>query len=1448
MNPSNSTVRPRNRRLPPSINQHGRGEPSSPPRFEVVRPPEENFFEIEVFQSKSFKQRNAAREITYRAKLKNPSEDVTLNNLLHHLHAMFDSILIEAREEYGDKGVIRIYISHPKLEKPIIVPPVYLGYLDSEGILDYIDSVLYSAGDIPADDTLEINTGIVNLIEGSGRKSITNIDKDVVNKRAFITIKNTDNSCLPRAIAVGYRHLMSKKKGDKESQLHYNRIRDSRNKTQKIEAEKLRQNVGIPEDRAGRIEDIHLYENFLKVGIVVMSARIGNKRIYAGSPKYEDKIFIYHKDSGSGGHFDTIVRINALMAKSYYCITCDKGFKSRTSHKCKVWCNICGQNNCKLSLPVKCEDCNKVCRSQDCYDAHKKENTNGRGKNKDKPIASLCNQYWSCPECEVSLKRDSRKPEEHECGEVKCKVCHEYYLDQDNHYCHMRAFTSDVKPEKFIFYDFECMQEDGKHIPNLVVAHSICSKCESRPVTATDKCSYCGSRCAFCNKYNSEEQDYERNPCEGCGHRQKIFSGPTTKDEFCTWLINEQHKNFSVIAHNARAYDAYFIYEYLMRNSIVPEPSIFSGSKIMYMKVGRGLNIRLIDSLNFLPMPLANLPKSFGLTEKKKGFFPHFYNTKDHQADVLEHLPDMKFYDPDAMSKDRRTEFLEWYEKNKSRPFDFQQEMTEYCISDVDILLNACWKFRELLITETGTKVSTTDVDTLIETTSFKDAVDPFSYLTIASVCMGVCRSKFLRETWSVLTQEEAKEDCNHGIDCKCQWYEARKCSATSSLEILYHNEWTPSETFQIVKDKFVKSPIALIPCHGYSGRDNHSKDALEWLKYLEKEWIDKGKTISIQHARHDHGEKIIMCQGNTKLLKYKVDGYFEYEGLKYVCEYHGCNFHGCVTCYPRDRETTMNDNKSMAQRYRETKLKEKRLADAGYIVISRWSCEFNRQKKQNPQMQDYLNSLKIEEPINIRDCYFGGRTNALTLYKKFEQGEKGFYVDFTSLYPDILKYRRFPVSHPERIIKDFASLYMEKCDGDCFFHPCRGSHWKIPYFGIMKATFLPPQNLLHPVLPIKCNGKLKFPLCYKCACEESKICNCKEDERSFTHTYCTPEIEVAINMGYKITHIHEVLHYKETEMYDKKTKKGGLFTGYINTFLKLKQQASGYPSYIHNEEEKNKYIQEYYSHEGILLDKNLIQKNPGLRSLSKLALNSFYGKFGQRTNLKKTKFITDIEVFYNILTDPSKIVTDFHIMTEDIIELEYKSSEDFEPLSVNTNVTIAAFCTSWARLKLWSEMNKLGNRVLYHDTDSIIFNVSNESDYIPKLGEYLGELTSELTCKELNCKIENCSGHWIEEFVSCGPKNYSYRVNTGEVVCKVRGFSLNYRNSQILNFESMKEALFAWKDKTPLEILTIKTEIVRDKHNPKVINRSVAKHYGVVYDKRKMLPDFSTLPFGFKQ
>ena len=79
-----------------------------------------------------------------------------------------------------------------------------------------------------------------------------------------------------------------------------------------------------------------------------------------------------------------------------------------------------------------------------------------------------------------------------------------------------------------------------------------------------------------------------------------------------------------------------------------------------------------------------------------------------------------------------------------------------------------------------------------------------------------------------------------------------------------------------------------------------------------------------------------------------------------------------------------------MAQIYGETVLKKNRLEKLGYIVLNKWSCEFALEKKQEA-IQNYITSLGLQQGINLRDCYFGGRTNALVLHNIFQAGEKGF-------------------------------------------------------------------------------------------------------------------------------------------------------------------------------------------------------------------------------------------------------------------------------------------------------------------------------------------------------------------------------------------------------------------------------------------------------------------------
>ena len=57
---------------------------------------------------------------------------------------------------------------------------------------------------------------------------------------------------------------------------------------------------------------------------------------------------------------------------------------------------------------------------------------------------------------------------------------------------------------------------------NVIIIIIICPKCEDDPITEKATCNNCGSRCTFCDKFNKEENEYERYPCPGCGKR--LFS------------------------------------------------------------------------------------------------------------------------------------------------------------------------------------------------------------------------------------------------------------------------------------------------------------------------------------------------------------------------------------------------------------------------------------------------------------------------------------------------------------------------------------------------------------------------------------------------------------------------------------------------------------------------------------------------------------------------------------------------------------------------------------------------------------------------------------------------------------------------------------------------------------------------------------------------------------
>ncbi|KAG8239990.1 hypothetical protein J437_LFUL018632 [Ladona fulva] len=350
---------------------------------------------------------------------------------------------------------------------------------------------------------------------------------------------------------------------------------------------------------------------------------------------------------------------------------------------------------------------------------------------------------------------------------------------------------------------------------------------------------------------------------------------------------------------------------------------------------------------------------------------------------------------------------------------------------------------------------------------------------------------------------------------------------------------------------------------------------------------------------------------------------------------------------------------------------------------------------------------------------------------------------------------------------------------------------------GLIECTVLPPPRLYHPVLPCRVNGKLMFLLCRTCASGEcQKGCDHSDEERSITGTWVSEEVKVAVREGYRIVKVHEVWQYKTT-IYNPDTGEGGLFKEYIDFFLKIKQEASGFSGWCNSNKDRSRYLASFYERERIHLEGDNIKINPGMRQLAKLMLNSFWGRFGNRENLPRCSIIRTREELLSRIMAPHVEMSRLVPVNDDVVFGCWTEREDsLKPLPVYVTV-------------IWS----------------------------PPTGDYLGDLTDEVG-----------SGSFIEEFVSGGPKNYALKIrcrSTGlyKTICKVRGITINSANEGDVSFDRLKAMVM--EEAPPLDV-RYQNRIGRVLPF-KVVSRPETKTFRVVYSKRRRVDSFHTLPYGYK-
>jgi hypothetical protein len=339
--------------------------------------------------------------------------------------------------------------------------------------------------------------------------------------------------------------------------------------------------------------------------------------------------------------------------------------------------------------------------------------------------------------------------------------------------------------------------------------------------------------------------------------------------------------------------------------------------------------------------------------------------------------------------------------------------------------------------------------------------------------------------------------------------------------------------------------------------------------------------------------------------------------------------------------------------------------------------------------------------------------------------------------------------------------------------------------------------------------------------------CPHTDAERSLTGTWVTAELQKALELGYRLDCIHEVWHFPQTSQ--------DLFASYINTFLKLKQEVSGFPDGCETPQQQQDYINDILQREGIAMNPAHIEKNPVRRTIAKLFLNCLWGKFAQRLQLPHTQYLTEEEELQQKLKDATlqikgiELLENIHHPERDMMLINYNEKEEFVEDCPFGNVVLACFTTAHARLHLYETLQPLGERVLYFDTDSIIYQ-HDEAQFNPTIVNSLGGWTDEL------------GGDQIKKYMSGGPKNYAYETRGGQSVCKVKGLTLNYRASQIVSPATLEKMLKGEEE----EVHVHYPHFIQRTHQHDVRTVPLDKKYQIVYDKRQRVHQYNTLPYGY--
>jgi hypothetical protein len=606
------------------------------------------------------------------------------------------------------------------------------------------------------------------------------------------------------------------------------------------------------------------------------------------------------------------------------------------------------------------------------------------------------------------------------------------------------------------------------------------------------------------------------------------------------------------------------------------------------------------------------------------------------------------------------------------------------------------------------------------------------------------------------------------------------------------------------------ENSMGIIPPWGYKSPRAYSNKGVIWLEYMACKLHSH-----IKHARNGGEAKI---DGGMY-----VDGFIppevgdDHKG--HVLEFVGCHTHGCLTCY---KPETTNPRCGSTMRTLNDQYISRRsiICGNGYKYTEVWEHEYDSDVKTDVSLKEIITRLDLQEPLKPRECLYGGRVEPFRLFTEVDEALEELikYLDVNSLYPFVQRFFTFPEGHPDVLLSPPAVE----------FH-----NW----FGLIKLRITPPSDLWLPVLPLRLNGKLYFTLCYTCTITTNTgKCEHNYKMRGWVGSYPTPEVKLAVEKGYTIDKVYEVWNW------DENSRTNDLFTSYINSFLKLKLMGSGFPRVDMSDDEKSEFARELSEREGIEIDMHEIEDNPGIRALGKQVVNSLWGKICQNTDKSKTVYITEPSEYFGLLIEDKYNVQDVRKVNDNMIEVTYTTPAELTQPHAFVNHAVASFVTSYARLHLYSFMEKLGENLLYADTDSVVFITGPGMPDLPT-GPCLGEMSCEIYSTH---KVHDS----IKSFVTVGPKSYGYQLKDNpNIQCvKCKGITLNYNTCKQINMDYMVKLVTCDGARHDRTVVSYENQMKRNRKKVKIESVNMTKSFGFTFDKRLVDAEtYRTTPIGYK-